>query len=159
MAWPTTSNVKAEYNKLNHDELDAKIVRAITRAVNVIKLELGECYDVSGWADATPPLLYDVAMQLIYGETARLVHAAGGNLSSSDEGALEARKSAMETLDRLKKGAVPLLDSDDVPIARTCAPSRLTVRRTRERMFTPDIPENWCIQDVDRTVESQRFSN
>ena len=142
MAWPTRTEVQAQFENLNNASLNTKIDKAIefaTARVKAAGFALG--YDVSLWTASTPPLAYHIALYLVYGYFAPRVHT-GAQLKPSDEAAKDAREYAEELLKQLQEGKLELSDASDVKLALRSFTGFLH-KRTEKPMFTPDAPETW----------------
>jgi hypothetical protein len=145
MAWPTTSEVKSQFEKLNDSAFDTKIGRAITFASSrVMAAGRAAGYDVSSWTASTPPLCYDIALYLTYGYFAPRVHT-GSALNPSDEAAKDARDYAEELLDKLFRGELVILDSSGLPVATVAVGVGYIHRRTDGSVFGPGEPDTWAV--------------
>ena len=114
MAWPTATDVKNQFDKLNQTSFDTyKIPQARLWAISIIKSMLARCYSastMSGWDTSTPDLLTGIFYLLVYGWFAPRVHT-GRDITPSDQVAMDARKEAMDMLREIcPKGNLEVLD-------------------------------------------------
>lgn len=119
-SWPTASNIKTKYSKLNWTSFDSRLADDLTRAIGEVRGQVSELYDVSSWGSAStsvPQVLVDLVYPIVYGYITLATHI-GTASTSSDEAGNKAYEEAMKQLAEFAKGARSIIGSDGTIVTR-----------------------------------------
>jgi hypothetical protein len=116
MAWPTGSELKGRFKKLEPQD-EGRLQWGLDRAVQEVKNVMSSHFAISGWDTTTPPALADLVYDLAYAYITSGVHT-GSSLSPSDEAGKTALDRAKAQLYPYLRGGVPLLSSSGTALTR-----------------------------------------
>ena len=135
--WPTISDVRNKYKKLNWNDIENRMAGDVTATKNKIINSLSELYETSGFIDNPPQTLVDLFFPLLYGTSTLLTHV-GSNESGSDSTGEKAYKRAEDELNEYASGSRILMDNGVIIPRRSYSSGYAEFARPMMGFLNPD---------------------